>query len=267
MEFITIDEKKCTQCGLCARACPVGIIVLGEGFPETIDKIEKGCITCGHCVAVCPTTALSHCRMTPEECSSLAADWRLDPERMEELVKGRRSIRRYRPEAVARPVLETLLEIVRYAPTGGNSQSVQWLVMSDPEEINRLSALVIEWLRQLLVQGVPGVKGMLKSWEMGADPILRNAPTLIIAYGAANDSMVKYSSTIALATLELAALPFGLGACWAGFLHHAANNSAEVYGALSLPPGNQMCGGLMIGYPEFEYARIPARNSAAVTWR
>lgn len=267
MGLIAIDDGKCTQCGLCARACPAGIIVLGDGFPETIEKIEKGCITCGHCLAVCPTAALSHCRMTPEECSPLAADWRLTPDWMEQLVKGRRSIRRYRPEPVDRAVLEKLFEIVRYAPTGGNSQTVRWLVMSDPEEIGRLSSIVVDWLRILLVQGVPGMKGMLKAWEMGSDPILRNAPHLIIAHGAFDDPMVKISSTIALTTLELASLSFGLGACWAGFLHHAALNYAEVHEALGLPPGHQMCGGLMIGYPEFEYARIPARKPASVTWR
>jgi nitroreductase/NAD-dependent dihydropyrimidine dehydrogenase PreA subunit len=267
MEFLTIDDQKCTQCGLCARACPAGIIVLGDGFPETIEKIEKGCITCGHCVAVCPTAALSHCRMTPEECSSLAADWRLGPDQMEQLVKGRRSIRRYRAEPVDRAVMEKLLEMVRYAPTGGNSQSVRWLVMNDPAEIGRLSSIVVDWLRILLIQGVPGMKGMLKAWEMGSDPILRNSPHLIIAYGAINDPMVKASATIALTTLELAALTFGLGACWAGFLHHAALSYTEVDEFLGLPPGHQMCGGLMIGYPEFEYARIPARIPASVIWR
>ncbi len=267
MGFLTIDEQKCTRCGLCARACPVGIIVAGDGLPGTIEKIEKGCITCGHCVAVCPAAALSHCRMAPGDCQSLEAGWRLDPARIEQLVKGRRSIRRYRPEPVDRAVLEEIFEMVRYAPTGGNSQSVQWLVISDPWEINLLASLVIDWMRLLLDQGVPGVKGMLKSWETGADPVLRHAPTLIIAHGAADDSMVKYSSTIALTTLELAALSFGLGACWAGFLHNAANNDAAVYNALSLPPGHRMCGGLMIGYPEFEYARIPARNQPKVIWR
>jgi nitroreductase/NAD-dependent dihydropyrimidine dehydrogenase PreA subunit len=267
MGLIAIDERMCTRCGLCARACPVGIIVAGDGFPETIGKIEKGCITCGHCVAVCPTAALGHCRMMPGECSPLSAGWRLSPESIEQLVKGRRSIRRYRPEPADRSVLETLLEIVRYAPTGGNSQSVQWLVMSDPEEISRLSSIVVDWLRIILVQGVPGVKGLLKSWEMGADPILRKAPNLIIAHGAVNDSMAKYSSTIALATLELASPAFGLGACWAGFLHQASLNCAELQDALALPQGHQMYGGLMIGYPEFEYTRIPTRNHAAVTWR
>ena len=267
MGFLTIDNRKCTQCGLCAKACPAGIIVLGDGFPETIEKIEKGCITCGHCVAVCPAGALSHCRMTPDECSPLATNWRLNPNQFEQLVKGRRSIRRYRPEPVDRAVLEKLLEIVRYAPTGGNSQSVRWLVLNDPEEIGRLSSIVVDWLRILLVQGVPGMKGMLKSWEMGSDPILRNAPNLIIAHGAVDDPMVRISTTIALATLELASLSFGLGACWAGFLHHAALSYTEVHEFLGLPPGHQMCGGLMIGYPEFEYARIPARKPASVTWR
>ena len=79
--------------------------------------------------------------------------------------------------------------------------------------------------------------------------------------------MVRISSTIALATLELASLSFGLGACWAGFLRHAALSYTEVHEFLGLPPGHQMCGGLMIGYPEFEYARIPTRKPASVTWR
>lgn len=267
MEFLSIDEQKCTRCGLCARACPVGIIVAVDGVPGTIEKIEKGCITCGHCVAACPSAALSHCRMASADCPPLEKGWRLDPARMRQLIRGRRSIRRYRPEPVERAILEEIFDMARYAPTAENTQSVRWLVIGDPWEINRLSSIVIDWLRLLVEQGVPGMKGILKSWEMGNDPILRFAPTLIIAHGAADDPMVRSSATIALATLELASLSFGLGACWAGFLHHAANSAAEVHDALSLPPGNIMCGGLMIGYPEFEYARIPTRKPASVVWR
>jgi nitroreductase/NAD-dependent dihydropyrimidine dehydrogenase PreA subunit len=267
MSLISIDESKCTRCGLCSGACPVGIIVAGDQLPETVQKIEKGCITCGHCVAVCPSAALSHCRMALDDCAELAKGWRLSPEQIEQLVKGRRSIRRYRPDPVDQGVLEKLLDIVRYSPTGMNSQTVQWLVLLDPADIERLSSIVVDWLRLLLAQGAPGVKGMLKSWEMGNDPILRKAPHLIIAYGGINDIMTRYSSIIALTTLELASVSFGLGACWAGFLYHASNSYAEVNDFLGLPPGIQMHGGLTIGYPEFEYARIPARNPAKITWR
>jgi len=267
MGFITVDEQKCTQCGLCASACPVGIIIADEGFPQTVEKIEKRCITCGHCVAACPMAALSHCRMAPDECPELAADWRPPVGMMEQLVKGRRSIRRYRPDPVDRDVIEKLLDIVRYAPTGMNTQLVQWQVYLDSAELGRLTAITVDWLYTLLAQGTPGAKGMLKAWERGENPILRNAPHLIIAHGGASDPAANYSSIIALTTLELAALSFGLGTCWAGFLFQAANKYEELYNALNLPPGHIMYGGLMFGYPEFEYARIPVRKAAKVTWR
>jgi len=35
---------------------------------------------------------------------------------------------------------------------------------------------------------------------------------------------------------------------------------------LNLPEGNQIFGAMMIGYPEFEYHRIPLRRTN-ITWR
>lgn len=271
MGLITIDESKCKRCGFCARACPVGIVALGEGFPTTgfpttIEKIEKGCITCGHCVAACPAGALTHCRMKPEECPSLEPGWRLTPSQVGQLIKGRRSVRSFRTEPIEPEVIADLLDIVRYAPSGMNSQTVSWKVILDEQEVQFLSLAVIEWLRTLGNDFPYGVKGMLKAWEMGRDPILRKAPALMVVHGAADDPMSSASATIALATLDLAALPFGLGTCWAGFLTMAAASSYEVATALGLPPGHRMYGGAMIGYPEFEYARIPTRKPANVIW-
>ena len=266
MGLIAIEESTCTRCGTCAKACPVGIIALGEGFPDTIEKIEKGCITCGHCVAACPVAALSHRDMKPGECPPLTPGWRLTPEQVGQLIKGRRSLRNFRPQPLDPEVVVQVLDIVRHAPTGMNTQTVSWKVILDEQEVQFLSLAVVEWLRTLDGDEVHGVKGMLKAWEMGRDPILRRAPALIVAHGAADDPMAPASATIALATLDLAALPFGLGTCWAGFLHQAAAKSFGVATALSLPPGHRMLGGVMIGYPEFEYARIPTRNPTQVIW-
>lgn len=266
MPLIEIAGEKCTGCGICVKACPVGILIQEESIPTTIEKIEKGCITCGHCAAACPTAALAHCRINREECDPLEPGWRLTPQQIGQLVKGRRSIRNFAPKLLERETVAALLEIVRYAPTGMNSQSVHWKVILDEQEVQFLALEVVEWIRTLEGEEVHGARGMLKAWEMGRDPILRKAPALIIAHGSADDPMAPASATIALTTLELAALPFGLGACWAGFLHIAAARSPGVATALGLPPGHRMLGGLMIGYPEFEYARIPTRNPARVTW-
>jgi len=37
--------------------------------------------------------------------------------------------------------------------------------------------------------------------------------------------------------------------------------------ALHLPEGNINCGVIMIGYPKFEYLRIPLRNEPMIIWR
>lgn len=47
-------SEKCTNCGRCVRACPMGAI--GEGFVETA---HSECITCLKCREVCPEEAIS----------------------------------------------------------------------------------------------------------------------------------------------------------------------------------------------------------------
>jgi NAD-dependent dihydropyrimidine dehydrogenase PreA subunit len=52
---IVVDEKKCIQCGLCARKCPAKAIHL-DPFP-IINK--RKCIRCFCCMEICPKHALS----------------------------------------------------------------------------------------------------------------------------------------------------------------------------------------------------------------
>lgn len=47
-------NKKCNQCGLCEKQCPVGAIDLTRKNPVDKDR----CITCMHCVSICPKQAV-----------------------------------------------------------------------------------------------------------------------------------------------------------------------------------------------------------------
>ena len=102
--FGAIDETRfldlCTQCGDCARACPEGIIVKGDGgYPEvTLD--ETGCTFCESCIEACETGALTagtpwswrptakpsclsrtgvFCRTCQDHCDEAAIRFRLRP--------------------------------------------------------------------------------------------------------------------------------------------------------------------------------------------
>ncbi len=54
--FIADDD--CTSCGLCARTCPAGAIVLGKG-PKARPRWTWGCESCNRCMNTCPTRAIN----------------------------------------------------------------------------------------------------------------------------------------------------------------------------------------------------------------
>ena len=102
------------------------------------------------------------------------------------------------------------------------------------------------------------------SWEAGIDIICHDAPHIIVAHAPEGR---RRDCTIALAYLELAAPPLGLGACWAGWLDAAANNWESLQQYLELPEGHTCCGAMMIGYAKYRYHRIPLRDEAQITWQ
>ncbi len=52
-----VDPEKCTACGECVLACPLGTIVLkDENGTATIDC--DTCGECGVCIDICPAVAI-----------------------------------------------------------------------------------------------------------------------------------------------------------------------------------------------------------------
>jgi len=269
--LIAIDHTKCTRDGLCAKECPMGLITMNDRVPTPIESAEQRCVNCGHCVAVCPYGALSLKNTSAEGCPSLNDGWQMTPENVEQFLKGRRSIRVYKKQEVERELLMKALDMARYAPTGHNSQSVQWRVIHNGQRVQELVDVVIDWMRKMVAEQSPlaaglGMAGLIKARELGYDPICRNAPHLIIAHAPKEDRFANSSATIALSYLELAALPLGLGTCWAGYFQLAASMSPEVMQAIGLPEGHQSVGTMMIGHPQWGYHRIPPRKPLQVSW-
>ena len=273
MSVFAIDSDKCDSCGMCSAECPAGIILIKEpgALPYKAKGGELMCINCGHCVAVCPTGALHHERMEPEECVPISRKLLPSGAHVEHLMKSRRSIRVYKEKPVPRETLAKLIDIARYAPSGGNIQPVRWLVIDDREEVKRLGGLVMDGMRSMIKE-TPGLDDVsylgliVSAWDLGIDVIMRGAPHLIIVHARTYMGLSQVDCIIALTHLELAAYSMGLGACWNGLFQMTANHPT-VKEALQLPEGHQVYGAMLVGYPKYKYSRIPVRPEPKVVWR
>ena len=149
--MITIDTEKCKRDGICVRECPTAIIKLKD--KESVPKIMKGgeafCLRCGHCVAVCPHGALDHKDVPLDACPPIERALKLTPEQAIQFLRSRRSVRFFKDKPVEKETLERLIEMARYAPTGSNSQLVQYTVFTDKEKIHELAGLTVDCMKYM----------------------------------------------------------------------------------------------------------------------
>ena len=273
MGLFEVNTETCNQDGICASVCPSGIIEIIKGeYPTPVAEAEEICIRCGHCVAVCPTASFSHREMPKENFPSIQKDLFLSFEQCEQFLRARRSTRTYKKQSVPKEDLSKLINIARHAPTGHNTQSVEWLVLGGHNELKQLAGITVDCMRWML-ENMSEIALSLHMdrtvgrWEDGKDIIFRDAPVVIVAHAAKEDLMAQTSSTIALSYLELAATSMGIGCCWAGYFNAAAVNFPTMTEALRLPGGNQCMGAMMVGYPKYKYHRLPMRKQPEITWR
>lgn len=267
MSTIMIDKTKCAGDGKCVDVCPAQVLEIHDTthLPQFVKDGEERCIQCGHCMAVCPHAAFSFDWLGARDCQRLNPDWRINPEQVEQLLKGRRSIRRYKDQPVENATLDTLIDIARYAPSGINKQPVCWALVNNKEKVHQLAEIVVNWTRSLIAANAPMATAfrmykLVEAWDKNEDWICRGAPSVVVAYAPKEDSLAPQACTIALTYFELAAASFGLGACWAGYVSMAINNFEEARKFMGFSSRVTCLGAMMVGYPNVHYFRIPGRH-------
>ena len=67
-------------------------------------------------------------------------------------ILSRRSVRAYLPHPLEREKLEQILLAGTYAPSGGNNQSTHFLVLENPQAIDRLRRTAVAALAEMTIQ-------------------------------------------------------------------------------------------------------------------
>ena len=256
----TIDEEKCTGCGLCAQDCPSMIIVIGD-YPYIKDGKEGHCIKCQHCLAVCPEAALSVFGKNPDY--SMLTDSRLpDPDLLNRMIRGRRSVRKYKDENLDKKLIQQLLETASYAPTGHNDNSVLLSIVDDKEDFLKVKNAVYDAVRSESDKGcknpnLPLLSKFQVLWiKKNIDVLFRAAPHMIIASAPETATTAMEDCIIALSYFEIAANSNKVGVLWNGMVKWVLTQIAPYLKKKIGIPENHVIGGVLVfGKADINYAR------------
>ena len=178
----------------------------------------------------------------------------VDARRFLELIRGRRSIRRYLDSPVPGELIDQILECGLHAPNGGGLQSSRFYVIQNPERMNRLNDAIREGLRnRTIVEGSSVNKGILRARQEGYHFCYR-APVLITAAAPAVYDNRMADCSVALENMLLACHALGLGACWCNQPHWLTDDELvrKIFREIGMPDTEEICGSICLGYTENE---------------
>lgn len=263
-----VNRQLCTGCGFCAQDCPMLVITMNGGFPEITPDKEEGCLRCQHCLAICPTAALSIMGRTPEQGTILTGNLPTAVQ-METLIKGRRSVRKYRDENLEPELIKDLLDVSSHAPTGHNVQQVLYTLIDDKQAMARFREKVYSGLAQLvkdnrLPENRAFFADFVNLWqEKGVDVVFRGAPHLVVATAPQNTATPLYDCLIALTYFELYADTKGVGTVWNGLSNWAINDLVPgLRDELGIPAEHQFGYAISFGPAAVKYQRTIERGAA-----
>jgi len=247
---------------------------MGENGPKAV---SPQCIACGHCVGICPSAALDNVKAPLVNQISMEKVPILDEDTAALFLRSRRSIREFKKIPVPREKIEQLLDIARFAETSGNSQGVSYHVIDNRDTLHRITSATIDCVEMMLKTPpyagspyeAPFAAHVANYRKNGMDVVLRDAPCLVIPIVEKNSMPTGRDNTLfTLAYAELFAPSIGLGTCLTGFFNAcAASGYKPLLDILNLPENMQVTGGLMVGYPKYNYRRLVDRNPLQVTWQ
>ena len=257
----TVNQSLCTKCGGCVTDCPAMIIAMENGYPAISTEKEATCYKCQHCLAICPTGAVSILGLKQTGSRALADSFP-DPDKMEILIKGRRSVRRYKDENLDPALLQHLLEVAAHAPSGMNSRQVRFTVVDDKDKMAKLREEVMSGLVQMvrdttLPEGLCYYADFISMWEKSRyDVIFRGAPHLLITSAPKSVVSPLPDCLIALSYFELLAQANGVGTVWNGLAKVAINDLLpSVRKRLGIPDDHLIGYAMAFGRPAVHYAR------------
>ena len=167
---------------------------------------------------------------------------------MNEIVKAileRRSVRKFKPDAVSEEDINTVIEAGLYAASGRDFQGVKIIAVTDKKLRNEIS----EENRKI------------GGWAEDFDPFY-GAPSVLIVIADKSRPTYLYDGSLVIGNLMLAAHSLGLGSCW---IHRAKEEFESEFGKellkrLDIEGEWEGIGHCALGYADAELSEATERK-------
>jgi len=172
-----------------------------------------------------------------------------------EVIRTRKSIRRYKPDPIPDEILDKVLEAARWAPTGENYQPWRLIVIKNPETKNKIGNLaklgsgsrMTAWYclgemqkRFEEIQDPVKLAEVLRFMYSGeVSEFAKQAPVVITVIGTLMEGSVDvpYDLSASIENMLLEAHSLGLGACWVHGPVASTRDAAKFKKILKIPTG------------------------------
>ena len=180
---------------------------------------------------------------------------------LDDCIKGRRSVRAYKDEAVSKETVDAVLEAGVWAATGMGKQPWRFVIVENKETIKRIS----NETKKAIQKAMPAYA---KRFATEEDIICYGAPLLIFICTEKDDNfndLYLRDSVLAAQNIFLKAYELGLGGCYMGWIDRLCQEHPEAFKEV-IPEGYTMQVPMILGVPKAKQGAGKREKPIILKW-
>ena len=284
-----VNNVKCISCGKCIEVCPKDVFSFNSINKITISG--EGCMLCSHCYNICPVEAVSFAEVL-KSVYFASFDYREElkgpgdysTEEIVNILRSRRSVRRFKNESLKDNEIRDLVEFATTAPSGSNCQEWAFTVLNGRSKVwdlaleikqffiklNKLAGnrfiryLSFIFMGKALInyyrEHYDSVEMAIAESSGGRDLLFHGAPAVIIIHGSMDGSTPVEDGSYAAYNICLLAHYMKIGTCLIGFAVEAINRDKDIKVKFKIPSNHRVHAVIAAGYSDVNFLKQSLRK-------